>query len=180
MTRAHLSIAALTAMASLTLAAVSLTAQQKPKNVRDGAFTADQAQRGKSGFDGVCQRCHGAALQGSEGNGPTLKGAAFLGGEVALLTTCAVALGKLESMKVSGTIFNRTCVNVGALPWNENVAVTFPECAVCVVASALLDSPSSPAIATHVTTNPRRIISAPQDSGCCASRPCSTCARRRR
>ncbi len=78
MTRAHLSIAALTAMASLTLAAVSLTAQQKPKNVRDGAFTADQAQRGKSGFDGVCQRCHGAALQGSEGNGPTLKGAAFL------------------------------------------------------------------------------------------------------
>ena len=62
MTRVHLSVAALTAIASLTLAAVSLTAQQKPKNVRDGAFTADQAQRGKSGYDGVCQRCHGAAL----------------------------------------------------------------------------------------------------------------------
>jgi len=57
---------------------VSLHAQQRPKNVREGAFSADQAQRGKAGYDGVCQRCHGAALAGSEGNGPVLKGPAFL------------------------------------------------------------------------------------------------------
>ncbi len=41
-------------------------------------FTADQALRGKSGYDGVCARCHGVPLTGSQGNGPTLKGAAFL------------------------------------------------------------------------------------------------------
>jgi mono/diheme cytochrome c family protein len=69
---------ALAVAAGMTVAAVALTAQQKVKNVREGAFTADQAERGRSGYDGVCQRCHGAALQGSEGNGPTLKGSAFL------------------------------------------------------------------------------------------------------
>jgi mono/diheme cytochrome c family protein len=78
MTRSQLSVAALAATAGLTIAAASLTAQQKPKNVRDGAFSADQALRGKSGFDGVCARCHGVALMGSEGNGPALKGGAFL------------------------------------------------------------------------------------------------------
>jgi mono/diheme cytochrome c family protein len=57
---------------------LSVVAQQRPKNVRDGAYSADQAERGKAGFDGVCQRCHGAALQGSEGNGPPLKGGTFL------------------------------------------------------------------------------------------------------
>jgi len=58
--------------------AISVSAQQRPKNVREGAFTAEQAERGKAGFDGVCQRCHGAALNGSEGNGPPLKGGTFL------------------------------------------------------------------------------------------------------
>ena len=58
--------------------AVSVTAQASKKNVRDGVFTSDQALRGKSGFDGVCARCHGAPLTGSEGNGPALKGPAFL------------------------------------------------------------------------------------------------------
>ena len=66
---------ALTFAAALSL---SVSAQQRPKNVREGAFTADQAERGKAGFDGVCQRCHGAALNGSEGNGPPLKGGTFL------------------------------------------------------------------------------------------------------
>ncbi len=62
-----------------SLFAASLAAQEPAtKNVRDGVFTADQALRGKSGYDGVCARCHGAPLTGSEGNGPTLKGAAFL------------------------------------------------------------------------------------------------------
>jgi mono/diheme cytochrome c family protein len=57
---------------------IGINAQQRPKNVREGAFSADQAQRGKAGFEGVCMRCHGAALTGSEGNGPALKGPAFL------------------------------------------------------------------------------------------------------
>jgi mono/diheme cytochrome c family protein len=78
MTRSQLRLAALATVAGLTLAVTSLTAQQRPKNVRDGAYTADQAGRGKAGFDGVCARCHGVSLMGSEGNGPALKGAPFL------------------------------------------------------------------------------------------------------
>jgi mono/diheme cytochrome c family protein len=62
----------------LAIAAASLAAQQPAKNVSSGVFTADQAQRGKAGYDGVCARCHGVPLTGSQGNGPTLKGPAFL------------------------------------------------------------------------------------------------------
>jgi S-disulfanyl-L-cysteine oxidoreductase SoxD len=64
--------------AAALVCVASLAAQSGPKNVRDGVFTADQALRGKSGFDGVCARCHGIPLTGSQGNGPTLKGPAFL------------------------------------------------------------------------------------------------------
>jgi mono/diheme cytochrome c family protein len=64
--------------ASVVLAAASLTAQQQKKTLSDGVFSADQAQSGKAGYDGVCKRCHGDALQGSQGNGPTLKGSPFL------------------------------------------------------------------------------------------------------
>ncbi|HUK36183.1 MAG TPA: cytochrome c, partial [Vicinamibacterales bacterium] len=68
------------AFAAALLAATStLVAQQaNPKNVRDGVYSADQATRGKSGYDGVCARCHGVPLTGSQGNGPALKGPAFL------------------------------------------------------------------------------------------------------
>jgi S-disulfanyl-L-cysteine oxidoreductase SoxD len=65
-------------LAAAMLGAASLTAQSGQKNARDGVFTADQALRGKSGYDGVCARCHGVPLTGSQGNGPTLKGPAFL------------------------------------------------------------------------------------------------------
>ncbi len=65
--------------AAIALAvSVSVAAQQGATNVRDGVFTADQAFRGKAGYDGVCARCHGVPLTGSEGNGPALKGPAFL------------------------------------------------------------------------------------------------------
>jgi cytochrome c553 len=75
MKRLAISAGAIALAASIS---ISISAQQRPKNVREGAFTADQAERGKAGFEGVCQRCHGAALNGSEGNGPPLKGATFL------------------------------------------------------------------------------------------------------
>jgi mono/diheme cytochrome c family protein len=77
-TRNHLSVGALAAIMGLTIAGAAVTAQQKAKNVRDGVYTADQALRGKSGYDGVCARCHGVPLTGSQGNGPALKGPAFL------------------------------------------------------------------------------------------------------
>jgi mono/diheme cytochrome c family protein len=73
-----LGVLAVAATAGLTIGAALPAAQQKSKTVSDGAFTADQALRGKSGYDGVCARCHGVPLTGSQGNGPTLKGPAFL------------------------------------------------------------------------------------------------------
>jgi mono/diheme cytochrome c family protein len=71
-------IAVLATLAGAAVTAASLIAQERPKNIRDGVYTADQALRGKSGYDGVCARCHGVPLTGSQGNGPTLKGPAFL------------------------------------------------------------------------------------------------------
>ena len=70
--------AALVLSLLLVPASALLTAQAGVKNVRDGVFTSDQALRGKSGYDGVCARCHGMPLTGSQGNGPALKGPAFL------------------------------------------------------------------------------------------------------
>lgn len=68
------------ALAAALLAATSVLVGQQAnsRNVRDGVYTTDQALRGKSGYDGVCARCHGVPLTGSQGNGPTLKGPAFL------------------------------------------------------------------------------------------------------
>ena len=72
-------IGILATAATCALGVASLRAQQpRQKTVRDGVFTSDQALRGKAGYDGVCARCHGGPLTGSEGNGPALKGTAFL------------------------------------------------------------------------------------------------------
>ena len=43
----------------------------------DGVYTADQAARGKTRFEGACIRCHNIELIGSE-RGPALKGTGFL------------------------------------------------------------------------------------------------------
>ncbi len=47
-------------------------------NVWSGLFTSEQASHGKSSFDGVCARCHGAQLTGGTDGGPALKGSTFL------------------------------------------------------------------------------------------------------
>ena len=58
--------------------AVPLAAQQAAdKTISDGVFTSDQAQRGKSAFEGSCARCHNVALIGSE-RGPAIEGPTFL------------------------------------------------------------------------------------------------------
>jgi cytochrome c553 len=43
-----------------------------------GVFTAQQVANGKSSYDGVCARCHGAQLAGGTDGGPALKGPSFL------------------------------------------------------------------------------------------------------
>jgi cytochrome c553 len=48
-------------------------------SVWSGVFSAPQAARGKSSYDGVCARCHGAQLTGGGADGgPALTGGAFL------------------------------------------------------------------------------------------------------
>ena len=74
----RLSVLAALVCGALPVGIASLTAQAGAKNARDGVFTSAQALRGKSGYDGVCARCHGGPLTGSQGNGPALKGPAFL------------------------------------------------------------------------------------------------------
>jgi len=66
------------AVALAALASAAVLEGQAQKTLHDGVFTTEQALRGKSGYDGVCARCHGIPLTGSQGNGPTLKGPAFL------------------------------------------------------------------------------------------------------
>jgi mono/diheme cytochrome c family protein len=72
-------IAIAAACATVVVRAGSPRPQQAetPKRVWDGVYTAEQAARGKAGFDMTCSRCHNEALIGSE-RGPALKGSAFL------------------------------------------------------------------------------------------------------
>jgi cytochrome c553 len=49
------------------------------RKIWDGAYTTEQAARGKSGYEGVCARCHGVPLTGGGADeGPPLKGSGFL------------------------------------------------------------------------------------------------------
>jgi cytochrome c len=62
------------------MAAASSGAQDNPRRtVRDGAFTAAQADRGERDYGRECERCHGADLSGDSGREvPALIGAPFL------------------------------------------------------------------------------------------------------
>jgi len=80
MTRDAIRFAAVAVVGTAAALVVAVVVHaQTPKTLHDGVFTGEQALRGKSGYDGVCARCHGIPLTGSQGNGPTLKGPAFLG-----------------------------------------------------------------------------------------------------
>ena len=51
---------------------------QPAGSVWSGVFSAQQASRGKSSYDGVCARCHGTQLTGGADGGPALTGGTFL------------------------------------------------------------------------------------------------------
>jgi mono/diheme cytochrome c family protein len=54
---------------------VTVIAQAPARTVWDGAFTAEQADRGRSQYATTCARCHGGTLEG--GMGASLVGTAF-------------------------------------------------------------------------------------------------------
>jgi mono/diheme cytochrome c family protein len=63
--------------AVMVLATTGLLAHaQSPRTVRDGVFTAAQAERGRAVYAARCASCHGDALQGV--SGPPLVGDAFV------------------------------------------------------------------------------------------------------
>lgn len=65
----------------LFTAALSLgvaRAQETPKSIWEGAFTAEQAERGAEAYKTACSECHGGDLMG-DGFAPPLAGADFQG-----------------------------------------------------------------------------------------------------
>jgi mono/diheme cytochrome c family protein len=62
---------------ALCVLASGNAAAQGTGTIWDGVYTADQAARGKTTFEGTCARCHNIELTGSE-RGPALKGREFL------------------------------------------------------------------------------------------------------
>jgi S-disulfanyl-L-cysteine oxidoreductase SoxD len=67
---------ALVVAALLQVAAiVSVASQSAPRTVWDGAFTPEQAERGRTFYAAQCATCHGSGLEG--GDGRALAGPAF-------------------------------------------------------------------------------------------------------
>ena len=73
------------------------TAQER--TVKDGVFTADQAERGRERYEATCQRCHGADLAG--GAGRSLIGDVFLRDWTGL--TLDSLLERMQSMPPGGS-----------------------------------------------------------------------------
>ena len=62
--------------AALSLGVVR--AQETPKSIWEGVFTAEQAERGAAAYKAACSECHGGDLMG-DGFAPPLAGADFQG-----------------------------------------------------------------------------------------------------
>jgi len=65
----------LAGVALYSTAVVTIAAQGPGRTVWDGAFTAEQAERGKTQYATSCARCHGGSLEG--GMGRSLVGKSF-------------------------------------------------------------------------------------------------------
>ena len=74
--RAPALVAALVCGLGISAATRAVEAQGEAWPIWTGAFSADQATRGKASYDLFCASCHGQDLAGQ--NGPALKGARFL------------------------------------------------------------------------------------------------------
>jgi quinoprotein glucose dehydrogenase len=64
-------------MATASLALTLSAAAQEGGSVWDGAYTEEQAERGKVAYDEGCAECHGAELEGDDMS-PPLMGSDFL------------------------------------------------------------------------------------------------------
>src|SRR5262249_59029115 len=71
--------AATTVLAIGALAVAIVVAQDPPKTVWDGVYTAEQAERGKALYMEKCVQCHGPELMGGGAGAGPLQGATFAG-----------------------------------------------------------------------------------------------------
>ena len=71
-----LKLAALTVLATLTVSAVRAP-QTAPRSVKDGVYTAAQAQQGKIVYDEHCLECHGSMASATPDMAPLLNDHVF-------------------------------------------------------------------------------------------------------
>lgn len=69
--------AATIGLALLGASYTSLHAQAAGRTVADGVYSAEQATRGKAGYEAKCAVCHGMGLEGADA-APPLAGGRFL------------------------------------------------------------------------------------------------------
>jgi cytochrome c5 len=116
------SAAAAIGCAAVAVRAASSLPQQadNPKKIWEGVFTAEQAARGKTGFEISCSRCHNEALIGSE-RGPALKGSTFLSHwDNDTLAGLFIKIRDTMPMNDVGTISDDVKINILAYVLQQN------------------------------------------------------------
>jgi mono/diheme cytochrome c family protein len=68
-TRHAVTLLVLLVVESLSASGRGTSQANVPRTVWSGVFAAEQAERGQQAYTVRCARCHGAALQGTQGNG---------------------------------------------------------------------------------------------------------------
>lgn len=69
--------AAAIGLAALGLSYTAVQAQAAARTVAEGVYSAEQARRGKAGYEAKCAVCHGMGLEGADA-APPLAGGRFL------------------------------------------------------------------------------------------------------
>ena len=101
-------------------AAQTTPAAPAPRSARDGVFTQDQVERGRTAYNAQCARCHGETLGGGE-NSPALVDDvffAFWGGK----TVGALVEYTRTTMPSDGPgkISRRRCIDIAAFLLSAN------------------------------------------------------------
>ncbi len=94
--------------AALALAVVASSGAEGTRSVLQGAFTKEQAERGKAQYFAACASCHGVSMQG-DGDIPELVGRSFLKrwgdqpvGALVTFATTQMPIGRPGSLGAQG------------------------------------------------------------------------------
>ena len=105
---------------SIVTTAASATPAQAPASARDGVFSKEQVERGRTAYNAQCARCHGETLGGGE-NSPALVDEGFFKvwdgksvGELVEYTR------KTMPSDGPGTVSRRRCIDIAAYLLSAN------------------------------------------------------------